>query len=175
MRGVKLIMANYRDKVFTGKLEPKACSDEPDFAMTPEMCTELSEHMMYTQAAQRLVEHEEMDESSRTMYIAAIKDLLEIIREVYGKVSTGKTGLHLMHLLIGWVYCQPEEFISIIEQRQPCSLIIVASWGVLLKYMEFSWLMKGWSRHIVPGVSAIIRPDLQPWIQFPLRKVQQAG
>lgn len=175
MRGVKLIMANYRDKVFTGKLEPKPGSDEPDFAMTPEMCTELSEHMMYTEAVQRLVEHEEMDESSRTMYIAAIKDLLEIIREVHGKVSTGKTGLHLMHLLIGWIYRQPEEFISIIEQREPYSLIIVASWGVLLRYMESSWLMKGWSKHVVSGVSAIIRPDLQPWIEFPFRKVQQAG
>ncbi|CAI7650596.1 unnamed protein product [Penicillium viridicatum] len=166
MRGVKVIMENYRDKVFNGKLELKACSDEPDFAMTPEieMYTELSEHMMYTEAVQRLVEHEEMDGSSRSMYVAAIKGLLEIIREVYGKVSTGKTGLHLMHLLIG-----------IIEQREPYSLIIVASWGVLLKYMESSWLMKGWSKHVVSGVSAIIRPDLQPWIEFPLRKVQQAG
>ncbi|KAJ6184827.1 hypothetical protein N7519_006128 [Penicillium mononematosum] len=151
MRGVKFIMANYRDKVFTGTLEPKGGSDEPDFAMTPEMCSESSEHTMYTEAVQRLVEQEEKDESDRAMYISAIKDLLGIIREVYRKVSAGKTGLHLMHLLIGWLYRQPEEFVSIMEQQEPHALIIVASWGVLLKYMESSWLMKGWSKHVVLG------------------------
>jgi dihydrodipicolinate synthase/N-acetylneuraminate lyase len=64
---------------------------------------------MYTEAVQRLVEQEEKDESDRAMYISAINDLLEVIREVYRKVSAGKTGLHLMHLLIGWLYRQPEE------------------------------------------------------------------
>lgn len=124
---------------FTGKLKPKGGSVELDFAMAPKTCFELSKHTMYTEAIQRFVEQEE-DESNRVMYISAIKDLLEIICEVYRKVSAGKTGLHLMHLLIGWLYRQPEEFVSIMEQQEPHALIIAPSWGVLLKYTESSWL-----------------------------------
>ncbi|KAJ5250771.1 hypothetical protein N7489_001181 [Penicillium chrysogenum] len=115
MSGVKFIMGNYRDKDLLANLNQRA------------------------EAIQRFVEQEE-DESNRVMYISAIKDLLEIICEVYRKVSAGKTGLHLMHLLIGWLYQQPEEFVSIMEQQEPHALIIAASWGVLLKYTESSWL-----------------------------------
>jgi hypothetical protein len=80
-----------------------------------------------------------------------------------------------MHLLIGWLYRQPEEFVGIMEQREQHALIIVAPWGVLLKYMDSSWLRKGWSKHVVSRVSATLREGLQPWIEFPLRKAQQAG
>jgi hypothetical protein len=74
-----------------------------DFAMAPKTCSGLSKRTMYTEAIQRFVEQEE-DESNRVMCISAIKDLLEIICEVYRKVCAGKTGLHLMHLLISGGY-----------------------------------------------------------------------
>jgi hypothetical protein len=35
--------------------------------MTPEMCSGLSEHTMYTEAVQRLAEQEEKDEFDRAM------------------------------------------------------------------------------------------------------------
>ncbi|KAJ5745791.1 hypothetical protein N7520_010973 [Penicillium odoratum] len=171
MNGVKFILQSHHAKIFSGILEPPP--DHTIYSITPAMRSERHEHTVHLQAVQRLVEGGSVDE--REMCISAIQDLFEIMDDLYDRVSVGKQGGSLMHLLIGWLYRRPEAFVHTLEQKQPHALVILAYWAVLLKYMESAWFMEGWSDHVLTGISSSLHPDYLPWIDWPLRKAQQAG
>ncbi|KAJ5160276.1 uncharacterized protein N7482_007280 [Penicillium canariense] len=172
LRGVKLILMSHHAKVFSGILEPKG--EEPEHSLSDSMRVELHEHTIHVEALRRLVEQEITDEADRSMCTAAINDLLEIMREVYTKRSHGNPGVGLMHLLIGWIYRLPGELVGRLEQKESRALVILAHWVVLLKYMDSVWFMRGWAEHVLMGISASLQPEYQYWIEWPLRRVQQA-
>jgi hypothetical protein len=167
MWGVKTIVMSYHAKVFSGILEPNVDEKEP--VLSDSMRIELHEHTIHVEALQRLIEQETTDEADRAMYTKAISDLLNIMREVYEKRSIGDPGVGLMHLLIGWLYRLPEELVSLLEQKEPRALVILAYWAVMLKYMDSVWFMKGWSEHVLSGISGYLQPGYRPWIEWPLR------
>ncbi|KAF3384905.1 hypothetical protein F1880_002375 [Penicillium rolfsii] len=169
MRGVKTIVMSYRDKVFTGILEPHVDKTKP--ALSDAMRIELHEHTIHVEAFHRVVEQEIMDEPGRTMYSNAIKDLLEIMREVYEKRSIGVLGVGFMHLLIGWLYRLPEELVGQLEHKEPHALVLLAYWAMILKNMDSVWFMKGWSEHVLSGISGCLQREYRPWIEWPLRSV----
>jgi hypothetical protein len=173
MRGVKTIVMSYHAKVFSGILKPNVDETEP--ILSDSMRIELHEHTIHVEALQRLIEQETTDEVERSMYTKALDDLLEIMREVYEKRSIRDPGVGLMHLLIGWLYRLPEELVGLLEQKEPRALVILAYWAVMLKYMDSVWFMKGWSEHVLSGISGCLQPDYRPWIEWPLRRVRQGN
>lgn len=173
MRGVCTILSSYHGRVFSGILDPR--DEEAERVLSDHMRVELHEHSIHVEALQRLVEQEITDEGHRAVYNAAIKDLLEIMREVYERRSPGDPGVGLMHLLIGWLYRLPEDFVGLLQEKEPRALVVLAYWAVMLKYMDSVWFMKGWSEHVLSGISACLKPEYRPWIEWPLRRVRQAG
>ncbi|KAJ5740587.1 hypothetical protein N7493_000459 [Penicillium malachiteum] len=171
MQGVKLILQSHHEKVFSGLLEPQ--DEEVVYELTPAMRSELHEHTVHLQAVQRFVEEQNIDEAERSMYNSAITDLFEITRKVYEKVSGGKSGVALMDSVIGWLYRRPEEFILRLQQKDSYGLVILAYWALLLKYIESTWFMEGWSKHVLSGVEGSLHGEYRPWIEWPLRKVWQ--
>lgn len=87
--------------------------------------------------------------------------------------SGGSPGVGLMDLLMGWFYRLPEEMISSLERKEPHSLVILAYWVVLLKYMDSAWFMDGWAEHMLSGISTHLREDFHQWIEWPLKQVYQ--
>jgi hypothetical protein len=172
MNGVKIIVQSYHAKVFSGLLEPKG--DKISYKTTPAMLSERHEHRVHLQSVQRLIEEEVLDLNEKEMGISAIQDLFNIMDEVYERVSGGKDGGSLMDLVIGWLYRRPEEFVHLLEQKEPRALVILAYWAVLLKYMESAWFMKGWPEHVMTGISGSLHLDYWTWIEWPLRKSRQA-
>jgi hypothetical protein len=83
-------------------------------------------------------------------------------------------GVFLMDVLIGWIYHQPQGFVHLFEQKDPQALVIFAYWAVLLKWMESSWFMEGWAKHVLTGISGSLHIVYRPWIEWPLRKIRQA-
>lgn len=171
MGGVRSIVFSYHAKVYSGILEPKPEEIEP--FLSEAMRIELHEHTIHVEALQRLVEQEITDETQRVMYEKAIEDLLEKMREVYEKRSIGDPGVGLMHLLIGWLYRLPEEMVGLLERKEPRALVILAYWAVMLKFMDSAWFMKGWSEHVLEGISGCLQPEYRPWIEWPFRRVKQ--
>ena len=172
MSGVKMVLSTYQAKVFSGILEPDG--EDEDHTLSPAMQAELHDHLAQIDAVQRLIEQDILDENQRAMYFAALKDLREIMGEVYEKRSSGKPGVDLMHLLIGWLYRRHEEFVHMLEQKEPRALVILAYWAVMLKYMESSWFMEGWGEHVLSGISDSLHVDFRSWIEWPWQKVRSA-
>ncbi|CAI7573717.1 unnamed protein product [Penicillium pancosmium] len=171
MQGVKLTVRSYHQKVFSGILKPEPPEPLPE--VSPSIGLELHEHTVFTQAAQRLVEREVTDESVLLLYTSALNDLYDIMNQVHKRRSAQQSGVALMDLLIGWLYRLPEQFIRLLEEKEPRALVVLAYWGVMFRYMETAWFMKGWAEHVLSGVSTFLQPEYQPWIEWPLKKVRE--
>lgn len=170
MSGVKLVLTTYHSKVFSGILEPGV--EERNRTLTPAMRHELHEHVVCIEAVQRLVEQDVTDEDEKSLYMAALRDLFEIMDEVYERRAAGPPGVTILHLLVGWLYRRPEEFVNLLERKDPRALVILGYWAVLLKYMESSWFMEGWGEHVVTGISKNLQQDFRSWIEWPLQKIR---
>ncbi|KAJ5826656.1 hypothetical protein N7447_003419 [Penicillium robsamsonii] len=169
MRGVKLILSSHHAKIFSGILEPQHIERNRD--LTPEMRTALQEHTVHTERVQRLVERDLVDDEIRGMHLIVIEDLYRTMREVSERRSAGSHGVDLMDLLIGWLYRLPEEMIGLLERKAPHTLVILAHWAVLLRYMDSSWFMKGWAEHLLSGISTYLPEEFRCWIEWPLQQV----
>jgi hypothetical protein len=174
MRGVKLIVQSYHEKVYSGilKSEPEPEPRAEDDTIDPAWQTETNEYRLHVGAVQRLAE-EDIAGSDRAIYDAAIQDLLAVSGEVYVKRSSQIRLVGLMQVLMGWLYRLPEEMVSLLEQKEPVALIILAHWGMLLKHMRSVWFMKGWDAHVVSGVRAALPAHLRHWVEWPEAKVEK--
>lgn len=168
MHGVKLTVSSHHEKVFSGLLAPTG--EKLEFELTPVMRIELHEHIVHLQAVQRLIEESVLDVIERDLHISAIGDLFEVLDQLYERVSGGKTGVSLMDLLVGWLYRRPEEYVHRFERKEPRAMIVLAYWTVLLKYMESTWFMEGWTAHVLSGIEASLHGDFRPWIEWPVMK-----
>ena len=169
MNGVKVILESYQEKVFSGILQPKGGSHV--HSISPSLQGELDEYAVHIQAVQRLVE-ETSDEVDCAMYVVAINDLLGTVNEVYEKRSAQKPSVGLMQVLMRWLYRLPRKMVSLMEQKEPPALILLAYWAVLLKYMRSVWLMKEWDEHVLSGIRASLHPNFHQWIEWPLRQLR---
>lgn len=171
MRGVRLILQSYHSKVFSGILEPSRDGREY-VVLTSEMRSELHEHTVHTEAVSRLIESRIADPVKCAMYQSVLTNLLEVMHEVYGRRSAGSSGVGLMDVLIGWLYRLPEEMVSLLEEKEPYSLIVLAYWAVMLAFMEDAWFMRGWAEHVLVGISASLGLEFRAWVEWPLRRMR---
>ncbi|KAJ6189335.1 hypothetical protein N7519_004243 [Penicillium mononematosum] len=166
MRGVRSILMSSHDKIFTGVLEI-----QPDPAIqgvSHLLQDELGEHQSRIQQLQRFIETQTSGSSTGQFYIGALEKLLQMFEEAYQCRSAGKDGVHLMPFVVGWIYTRPEEFISLLEAKEPLSLVVLAYWSILLKFMGSSWLMIGWDRHVIAGIRECLALEFHQWIEWPV-------
>lgn len=164
MRGVRSILMSYHEKIFTGVLEIQ--SDPTVQGVSSLLRDELREHQSRIKEVQVFIEMQ-VGTGSCEVYMGAIENLMEMFEEAYQVRSAGKDGVDLMSFVVGWIYRRPEEFIALLEERDPFSLIILAYWCILLKFMGSSWMMIGWDRHIIGGIQTSLRSDFHHWIEWP--------
>jgi ribosomal protein S18 len=166
MRGVRSILMSSHDKIFTGILEVQ--KDAAIQGVSSSLRDELQEHRTHIRKIQRFVEMQLGKDSTCQMYISAIENLLSMFEEAYCCQSAGKDGISLMPSVIGWIYRLPEEFIGLLEEKEPLSLIVLAYWCILLKLMRSSWLMVGWDRHVIAGIQKSLLPEFHVQIEWPV-------
>lgn len=184
MNGVKSIVERYHERIFTGVLEPLTSEELGSGGgggggggiISEELNVELHENTVHVEAVRRFVERDIIPvpaaaQSMREIYIAAVDDLVQIMGEVYQVISAGVNGVGIMHLLMGWLYRRPEEMVRCFEEKEPRALVVLGYWAVLLRFMESSWFMEGWARHVLLGVSGSLHSDYRAWIEWPLQRV----
>ncbi|RJE25027.1 GAL4 [Aspergillus sclerotialis] len=171
MCGVKSILHSKRAQIFTGVLRPKG-EDRVEVVSQP-LKLELSEHLARLDEIRQLVQVQEID-SERELYTPAIDSLSSIFEEVYKVRTLGKDGINLMHLVIAWIYRLRNPFICLVEAKNPAALIILAHWCISLKYMGTSWLMAGWDKHVLSGISMSLRGDYHQWIEWPVKVIHDS-
>ncbi|KAJ5823235.1 hypothetical protein N7447_005575, partial [Penicillium robsamsonii] len=166
MRGVRSILMSSHDKIFTGVLEI-----QPDPAIqgvSPLLQDELREHQSHIKELRHYIETQTDGNSMGQIDVDALENLLETFEEAYQCRSAGKDGVFLMPFVVGWIYRRPERFIGLLEEKEPLSLIVLAYWCILLKFMRSSWLMIAWDRHVITGIRESLGVEFHPWIEWPV-------
>lgn len=166
MRGVRSILESRRAEIFSGVLAPEELEGAAE--VSDELAEELERHKGRIRDVQLLIRAETDDEVIKEMYDSALEGLQETFDEVYRMRAAGKHGVNLMHLVIGWLYRRPEGFIGRLEAKDPLALTVLAYWAILLKYMQSSWLMKGWDEHVLAGIRASLPEQHRSRIGWPI-------
>ncbi|KAH7205162.1 uncharacterized protein BKA55DRAFT_600381 [Fusarium redolens] len=65
----------------------------------------------------------------------------------------------------------PEEYFSLLHQRQPPALILYAFYGALLHSLNESWFMEGWGYNIVEAIDDLLGSYWRNWVAWPLEVV----
>ncbi|KAM5345676.1 hypothetical protein ACJ41O_011537 [Fusarium nematophilum] len=61
----------------------------------------------------------------------------------------------------------PQEYFTLLHQRQPPALILYAFFGALLSTLDDCWFMEGWGRDIVEVVDDLLGNYWRSWIAWP--------
>ncbi|KAJ5597832.1 hypothetical protein N7537_007916 [Penicillium hordei] len=169
MRGVRSTLFSCHDKIFTGVLEIQ--TDPAIQGVSPLLQDELGEHQSHLKALGRFMDSQASRSSTSHIYIDALENLSEMFEEAYRYLSAGKDGVNLMAPLFGWIYRRHEEFICLLEEKEPFALVILAYWCILLKFMRSSWLMIAWDRHVIAGIRQSLGTEFHHWIEWPVRVI----
>lgn len=169
LRGVRVILMTHHERIFTGVLTP--VPDNSVKSISPTLQAELDQHLAQLEAVGAWIKLQVDVADVWKLYEASIQDLQSILKETYAIRSAGKDGINLMHLAMGWVYRMQEEMIGLLEARDPSAMVVYAHWSIILRYMQSSWLLRGWDEHVVLGVQALLPRELHEWIAYPVRVV----
>ncbi|KAL4894712.1 hypothetical protein BDV59DRAFT_174848 [Aspergillus ambiguus] len=165
MRGVRSILESRREEIFTGILEPVP-GPRAD-TIGPDLLAELVQHKQHIIGVKHFIELHTVDQDTRDLCISACMNLMTTFEDVYEQRTLGRDGICLMAAIIGWIYRLPETFIIHLEDKHPFALIVLAHWSILLRYMQTSWLMVGWDKHVISGIRTSLREDFHMWIDWP--------
>ncbi|KAL1960328.1 hypothetical protein VTO42DRAFT_8288 [Malbranchea cinnamomea] len=173
LRGVRSILESRRDEIFTGVLDSRAEHHASLPAIPASLQGELQDHKFHIQKIQRLVERTLADglRAVRALYMSISNDLLQSFDEVYKARAAQWDVVGLMHIVTGWLYRLPEEFISLLEHKDLFARTILAHWTILLKYLRSVWFIEGWDEHVFSGIQRSLNEDSQQWTGWPMEQI----
>lgn len=173
MRGVRLAVQAHRGGIFTGVLKPHNTDEEQMQRryINPEWQDTWKEDHHHLQQAQQLIRQGSADAAQGDLYVSLLDTLMQTFEEVYVKMSFQPERVGLMQYIIGWLYRLPEEYIELLKLKEPCALVILAYWSILLRYMRSIWFMHGWDIHVIDGIARTLPWDRKEWISWPVRRI----
>ena len=69
-----------------------------------------------------------------------------------------------------WLYRMDDNFVELLNQRCPLSLVIFAHFCVLLRVLHGCWWMKGWSTHLLQEIWDLLEAEHRNWIRWPIER-----
>ncbi|TEA12375.1 Protein RTA1 [Colletotrichum sidae] len=72
---------------------------------------------------------------------------------------------------MAFIHFAPQQYFTLLHQRQPHSLILFAYFGAFLHMLDDYWFLEGWGRDIVGAVDELLGSYWQPWICWPIQTV----
>jgi hypothetical protein len=116
--------------------------------------SELNEHVSVTSSS-----------SGRDENVRAV----QILQDCYSSRYDGVDSEY--HVVFAWLYRMSDSFLDRLQQHDPIPLIIYAHFVVLMHEMEQFWYMKGWTHHVMGGVSEALGSEHSVWIRWPMAQV----
>ncbi|TDZ33095.1 Protein RTA1 [Colletotrichum spinosum] len=72
---------------------------------------------------------------------------------------------------MAFIHFAPQQYFTLLHQRQPHSLILFAYFGAFLHMLDDYWFLEGWGKDIVGAVDELLGSYWQPWICWPIQTV----
>ncbi|KAL2147307.1 hypothetical protein VTI28DRAFT_10297 [Corynascus sepedonium] len=120
--------------------------------------------------------------STRESCLRELDKLIAIYAANYGRRSSSPDG-ELTYdgppenqFVFGWLYCMQPEFVSCIRRSEPCALLVLAHYAILLNRgaVRGGWYIDGWREHIVKRIAEILAgqgDEYRKWMRWPAEQV----
>ncbi|CZR64608.1 related to C6 transcription factor [Phialocephala subalpina] len=97
----------------------------------------------------------------------ALRQLANLFTVAYLDVNNSD---HFRQVL-AWTLTVPDAYITLVRNRVPEAICIFAYYCVILKTVETSWLMEGWSAHLISSIHSILDERYREYIRWPAREL----
>ena len=99
--------------------------------------------------------------------ITACKDALAQLRECFVRMNNKTVSECEVSLAFLWPVMIPQNYLTLLNNRKPLALIILAHYCVILHHLDRYWWMRGWATHIMNNIQRELNDSWQYWIQWP--------
>ncbi len=163
LRGVPVILKEMRPWVEESKIAPmfKGRDIDPTIVLPDSI----------TRVIQQLEERNNLLSQSacdRETYAHAIQILEETFKRIASKDSDNG-------MVLSWPVGLEPAYITLLGERQPMALVILAYYAVILNEIEDSWWVRGWGRHLILDISQMVDEDWRTLIAWPMEKIGAGG
>ncbi|KAF8861663.1 hypothetical protein BDZ45DRAFT_687473 [Acephala macrosclerotiorum] len=98
---------------------------------------------------------------------AALQQLAQLFTVAYEDISSAD---HLRQIL-AWTLMVPNAYITLVQSQMPEAICIFAYYCIILKRLETSWLMEGWSAHLISSIHYLLDEHYRPYIGWPAQEI----
>ncbi|PYI02533.1 putative C6 finger domain protein [Aspergillus sclerotiicarbonarius CBS 121057] len=168
VQGIQLILGSYREHVFTGTLATTRTEGRRVPRLDKSVGLELWEHKNHIRSLRQLINHSVADPAHRESYGLALEALVHYFDEVHLERLRQDESPAFVHTIIELMFQLPEDFVILVEKKEPVALVILAHCTIVLEYMSSVWYMRGWSKHILARIRNGLPKNMQHWIEWPV-------
>ncbi|KAI9374117.1 hypothetical protein BJX61DRAFT_532591 [Aspergillus egyptiacus] len=167
LHGVRAIMEQKRQEIFTGVLAPT--ENDPGLVSKSgiDLRAELQRHRTRLREIRDLVLTRVANTEEGNIYTSVVDDLVRSFEQAYQTRERGCSALELMASTMGWTFRLLPTMIDRLEEKEPVALIILAHWAILLRFMREIWFMRGWDEHLITGIRACLPGEYAGWVEWP--------
>lgn len=75
------------------------------------------------------------------------------------------------HTIFSWLHHVSDDYLNLVQKKDPVALAIFAYFVVLIKRMEGAWMVKGWPNHLISGIHACMPAAKHFWLRWPMIRI----
>ncbi|KAI9860102.1 MAG: hypothetical protein M1824_003340 [Vezdaea acicularis] len=108
------------------------------------------------------------DESEDEPFVKAACALaIEDLEVCFARLASKNATASKVNSVIAWPNGLTQGYMSLLEQKHPKALVILAFYSLALRYIDSYWWVKGWPAHILSTVHQLVDDSMQPWLEWP--------
>ncbi|KAJ5096326.1 hypothetical protein NUU61_005682 [Penicillium alfredii] len=104
----------------------------------------------------------------REVYQETINNFAEMLSWVQGGMTASTVAGR-------WAIRLPQRFLELLRQREPLALVMLAHYGVLLRYLKHRWCFDEWCVRVAKAVWAILDRRWRPLVDWAMREILGAN
>lgn len=104
------------------------------------------------------------------MYKKTIDDLSRCYTMVLDSDDAQTTPKYSQAVFL-WLYLLPDEYLVCIQELQPLALAIFAYFIVIFSKVPSTWVLDGWTYHLIEGTYFAMKPVDRSWIRWPMEQI----
>ncbi|OXV07928.1 hypothetical protein Egran_04310 [Elaphomyces granulatus] len=70
-----------------------------------------------------------------------------------------------------WLLRVSDEYMSLLEREKPVAMVIFAYYCVVLRQLEWTWWLNGWSIHVMSAIYQLLNEVYRSWVRWPMEQI----
>lgn len=99
------------------------------------------------------------------------KTIIAALRESFVRASMSHHNTPFRNAINFWIDSLPDEYIELLERKEPWALIVLAHFCVLLHRSEILWFMKGHATYLLISISESLNEKQRHYIKWPCEEL----